>query len=73
MALVLLGTFGLAPAGAVPVREQVTLGSPRAVSLPALPALPVEPAATEFFADVATDHDFYEKSSWLAQVGVSTG
>jgi YD repeat-containing protein len=75
-ALLLLGTLGLAPAGAVPVRAQLTPGLLGAVSLPASPALPrepVEPAPTEFFADVAADHDFSEEISWLAQVGVSTG
>ena len=76
VALLLLGTFGLAPVGALPVLEQAPLGPARAVSLPASPALPIEPveqAPTDSFTDVPTDHDFYQEISWLARTGVSTG
>ncbi|MFF0943293.1 S-layer homology domain-containing protein [Kocuria sp. CPCC 205300] len=58
MALMLLGTVGLAPGTAAPVREQAPSGAA---------------SVTSPFADVPTSHDFSEEISWLAQTGVSTG
>lgn len=71
MTSILLGALGLAPAGAVPVREPATLGPPRVASLPASSEFTAP--STSPFADVGTGHDFYEEISWLSEAGVSTG
>uniref|UniRef100_UPI00281156F3 hypothetical protein n=1 Tax=Streptomyces sp. TaxID=1931 RepID=UPI00281156F3 len=71
MTSILLGALGLAPAGAVPVREPATLGPPRVASLPASSEFTAP--STSPFADVGTGHDFYEEISWLYEAGVSTG